>query len=134
MQRIKLVLVPLIKFILALAIGCILAALASSILLSPEGLTVLMVIGGAGTFVIFGLGPAVTFGLPALWLLQRLHVTRLTAGVSMTIGGAAIGALVTFAMFDSFVPLGPIGGASIGLMQGLLLYRPKPARVVPLAA
>jgi hypothetical protein len=133
MQPIKSILLPPIKFILALVLGCTFAALVSFTLLSPEGLTLLMVIGGAGTFLIFGLGPAVIFGLPALWLLQRLHVTPLTAALSMTIGGAAIGTLVTFAMFNRFVPLGPIGGGSIGVMQGFLLYRPKPARVVPQA-
>jgi hypothetical protein len=116
------------RLILALLLGSTLAALISVAVSGPESVTVLIAIGVAGTYVIFGLVPAVAFGLPALWVLKRRNVTRLVAVLAMTVGGAAVGALVTFGIFNRFEPLGAIGGASIGLLQGFLMY-PKPVRV-----
>jgi hypothetical protein len=126
MHEIKLIL----GFLIALMLGSILAALVSFALSSPESFSIWPVVGVAATYVIFGLGPAVAFGLPALWLLRRLHVTRLAAALAMTAGGGAVGTLVTFGMFHRFEPLGAIAGASIGLLQGVLLYRPSSVRVV----
>jgi hypothetical protein len=120
-----------LKFILALAFGSALAALGSFVVWGSESFPILMVVGVAGTFAVFGFVPAVIFGLPALWLLQRLKLTPFAAALSMTVGGAAVGALVTFGIFKRFEPIGLIAGASISLMQGILLYRRKPLRVVP---
>jgi len=129
MYEIKLIL----GFLIALMLGSILAALFSFALSSPESFSIWFLVGVAATYVIFGLGPAVAFGLPALWLLRRLRVTRLAAALAMTVGGGAVGTLVTFGMFHRFEPLGAIAGASIGLLQAVLLYRPSSVRIVPRA-
>ena len=113
----------LLRFVLALVLGSTVAALISVATTSPENATPLVVAGIAGVYAIFGIVPAAVVGLPMLKVFRRLNIGSSAAALLLTLGGAAVGALLMTATFTSFATWGAIAGASIGLVQGCLLHK-----------
>lgn len=114
---------------MSLVLGSVLAALIVGLKAEAPNMTPMPVVVYAAVFVLVGLGPALVAGIAALELLRRINVGPLTAALAMTAGGAVVGAGWESLMVADRA-WGAIAGASIGLMQGLLLYtrnREEPA-------
>ncbi len=122
-RRIKCYFMAGLKFLLALLLGSVVAAILAVAGTSPENATIWIVVGVATIFAMFGLIPSACLGTPALRMCQHLNFSHIAAASLLAMAGAALGASMMAFTFTSFESWGAIAGGSIGLMQGLLLYK-----------